>query len=126
MSLQITPWSYGPSIGASVALAGEISAVRLRAKSLGVSTAFAYFCSTIWLIIIPYLFNADQANLGGKIGFIFFGQALIMLAVLYFDVPETKGFSFEQLDELFENKVATRKFKTYFQDRSHGASEKVA
>ena len=33
--------------------------------------------------------------------------------ISYFFVPEMKGFSLEQLDHLYENKVSTRQFKGY-------------
>jgi SP family general alpha glucoside:H+ symporter-like MFS transporter len=113
VALQITPWSYGPVIGPSMAMAGEVSSARLRAKSLAIGTAFNYLASTVWTIVLPYLFNSDEANLGGKVGFIFFGMALLALVVLFYDAPETKGRSFGELDVLFDRKVGARKFKGY-------------
>lgn len=113
VALQITPWSYGPVIGPSMAIAGEVSSTRLRAKSLAIGTAFNYLSSTVWTIVLPYLFNSDQANLGGKVAFIFFGMALVALVVLFYDAPETKGRSFDELDILFEAKVSARKFEGY-------------
>jgi hypothetical protein len=50
-----------------MAIAGEVSAVRLRAKSMAIGFTFNYFF-TIWNVAIPYLYNTNEADLGGKIG----------------------------------------------------------
>lgn len=96
-----------------MAIAGEVSAVRLRAKSMAIGFTFNYFFSTVWNVAIPYLYNTDEANLGGKIGWIFAGMGVIALAVIYFEIPETKGRSFEELDEMFNENVGTRAFRRY-------------
>ncbi|KAK0654901.1 general substrate transporter [Cercophora newfieldiana] len=113
VALQFTSISYGPAVGASNAVAGEVSATRLRAKSLGIGSAFQAVAGTFWTIVMPYLFNQDQANLGGNIGWIFFGMGIIYLVLLYFDVPGTKGRSFEELDRMFEVGVSARKFEKF-------------
>jgi MFS family permease len=113
IALQFTSISYGPAVGASSAVAGEVSSTRLRAKSFGVGTGFQAIAGTVWTIIVPYLFNQDQANLGGNIGWIFFGMGLLMLAVIYFDVPGTKGRTFEELDIMFAKQLPAKRFEKY-------------
>ena len=113
VALQFTSISYGPAVGASSAVAGEVSSSRLRAKTLGIGTAFSAVASTVWTIVMPYLFNQDQANLGGNIGWIFFGMGLLMLLVMYLDVPGTKGRTFEELDLMFTKRVPARHFEAY-------------
>ncbi|KAK6218437.1 hypothetical protein QIS74_06317 [Colletotrichum tabaci] len=113
VALVFTSISYGPAVGASMAVAGEVSASKLRAKSLGIGVAFSSVVSTIWTIVLPYLFNVDQLNMGGHIGWIFFGMGILMLFVLYFDVPGTKGRTFEELDIMFELGISARKFEKY-------------
>ncbi|KAF6815882.1 maltose permease [Colletotrichum plurivorum] len=113
VSLIFTSVSYGPAVGASMAVAGEVSASKLRAKSLGIGVAFSSFVSTIWTIILPYLFNSDQLNMGGHIGWIFFVMGVLMLVVLYFDVPGTKGRTFEELDIMFELGISARRFEKH-------------
>ncbi|KAM0207309.1 hypothetical protein ACHAQD_012101 [Fusarium lateritium] len=105
--------SYGPAVGASMSVAGEVSSIKLRAKSLALGQAFSSIVSTIWQIILPYLFNRDQANMGGNIGWIFFAMAAIYLVVLFLDVPNTKGRTYEELDLMFEKKVPARQFGSY-------------
>ncbi|CAN8105271.1 unnamed protein product [Discula destructiva] len=113
VALQFTPLAYGPSAGGAMAVAGEISSSILRSKSMSIGISFQYFWSVVWLVALPYLFNSDQADLGGNIGWIFFGMGVIMIIVIYFDVPSTKGRSFAELDMMFEEKVPARKFATW-------------
>ena len=60
------------------------------------------FGSRLFNFVVPYLFNVDEANLGGKTGFFFTGLCLVGLAVIYFEIPEMKGRTYEELDEMFE------------------------
>ncbi|KAM0552371.1 hypothetical protein ACHAPJ_007931 [Fusarium lateritium] len=111
--------SYGPAVGASMSVAGEVSSIKLRAKSLALGQAFSSIASTIWQIILPYLFNRDQANMGGNISWIFFGMAAIYLVVVYFDVPNTKGRTYEELDLMFEKRVLARQFGSFEFESEH-------
>ena len=45
-----------------------------------------------------------------KSGFIFFGTALIGWLAMFFTVPEVKGRSYQDLDELFEAQTPSRQF----------------
>ncbi|KAI0123760.1 maltose permease [Xylariales sp. AK1849] len=67
-----------------------------------------------------YLINTDQANLGGKICFVFFAPSVLMSVYLYFCLLEMKGRSYAELEEMFQNRVLARKFKGYV---CHGARE---
>lgn len=96
-----------------MSIAGELFAVHLRAKSMAIGFTFNYFFSTVWNVAIPYLYNTDEASLGGKIGWIFAAMGLIALVITYPKVPETKGRSFEDLDEVFNENVRTREFRSY-------------
>ncbi|PYH89226.1 maltose permease Mal61 [Aspergillus ellipticus CBS 707.79] len=98
--LELSWFVYGPAIGPAMAIAGEISAIRLRAKSLAIGFTFNYFFSTVWNVAMPYLYNSNEADLGGLIGWIFAALGAISLVVLFFELPETRGRSFEELDEM--------------------------
>lgn len=74
-----------------------------------VSTAFSCLVSQV----MPYLINTDQANLGGKVCFVFFGLSVPMCVYLYFCLPELKGRNYAEVQEMFENRVPARKFKSY-------------
>jgi SP family general alpha glucoside:H+ symporter-like MFS transporter len=103
-----------------MAIAGEVSAARLRAKSLAIGFTFNYCFSTVMNVIMPYLFNQDQLDLGGKIGWIFAIMGFISIIIVFFDVPETKGRTFPELDAMFIERVPTRKFKTHHTNLQDG------
>lgn len=75
----------------------EISATKVRSKTIAVATAVQATLGIVMTVAIPYLVNPDQANARGKIGFFFGGLAAIGLAWSYFRVPETKGRTYEEV-----------------------------
>lgn len=50
---------------------------------------------------------------GGKYGYIWVGTSVIALVWYYFFIPELKGRSLEEIDELFENRVPTFEFNSF-------------
>ncbi|KAM0230813.1 hypothetical protein ACHAP5_011257 [Fusarium lateritium] len=111
--MQCLAFAYGPGVGSSLAVAGEVSASRLRAKSQGIAFSFQAITSTVWVIVLPYMFNKDQGNMGGHIGWVFFGMTVLMITAVYFDVPGTKGRTYHELDLMFEKKIPARHFESY-------------
>ncbi|KAF4964735.1 hypothetical protein FSARC_7334 [Fusarium sarcochroum] len=111
--MQFTCLAYGPAIGSSLAVAGEVSASRLRAKSQGIAFGFQAISSTVWVTVLPYMFNKDEGNMGGHIGWVYFGMTVLMMLAVYFDVPGTKGRTFHELDIMFEKKIPARHFEAY-------------
>jgi SP family general alpha glucoside:H+ symporter-like MFS transporter len=71
---------------------------------------------TMWSFTLPYLFNPNAANLQAKVAFLFGGTSILSCVYLFFCHPETKGRSFEEIDELFHKQVPARKFGSYVTD----------
>lgn len=63
--------------------------------------------------ITPILINPGNANLGGKVAFVFFGPSVCFSIYLYFCFPEMKGRSYLELGDMFQKGVPARKFKSY-------------
>ncbi|KAJ8112649.1 hypothetical protein OPT61_g5023 [Boeremia exigua] len=59
---------------------------------------------------IPYLLNEPYAGLGSRVGFIFGSTAVLALLFTVFCIPECKGKTLEEIDELFLEGVPLRKF----------------
>ncbi|KAF1967930.1 maltose permease MAL31 [Bimuria novae-zelandiae CBS 107.79] len=110
-------WWYNVTIGATAyTIVCEVATSRLRIKTIAIGLALQNALNTMWSFVLPYLFNPDKLNLGGKLGFIFGGLAVICLVYLWFYQPETAGRTYEELDEMFIKRVPARKFKEYRTD----------
>ncbi|KAH8894414.1 general substrate transporter [Thozetella sp. PMI_491] len=92
------------------AIAAETSATHLRAYSQGIAFAVNGFFQWLFAFFVPYLFNADAANLGGKAGFFFAGLSIVSWLIGFLEIPEMRGRSFIELDEMFAAQVPTRQF----------------
>lgn len=66
--------------------------------------------SCIWTFALPYAINPDQGNMGGKIAFVFGGTLVFSTVFIYFFIPETKGRTYIEIDELWARRVPARKF----------------
>jgi hypothetical protein len=97
--------------------AAEIPSMRLRAKSLGVGFVTNAFMTWAFSLCVPYMFNSDQGNLGGKIGFVFCGFCVIGFVLSWIEIPETKDISYARIDALFHARAPAQKFKAMSQDR---------
>ncbi|EXJ80113.1 hypothetical protein A1O1_08255 [Capronia coronata CBS 617.96] len=109
---------YQATLGAiGFAFGAEIPSLPLRSSSVSLM-GFSQMAG-VWVVsvVLPYLINPDAANLGAKLGFIFFGLSLPVCVLMYFYIPETKGLTFEELDYLFVSKTSCRKFQTVIKER---------
>ena len=88
----------------------EVGSAKLRSKTVGLGIACNSVAGMVFNIVIPYLVNPDEANLKGKVGFVFGGLGAIATVYAFFCTPETKGRTTDQLDALFENHIPVRKF----------------
>lgn len=92
------------------AISAETPTSRLRAPTQSLGTMMNGLSSCIWSFALPYAINPDQGNLGGKIAFVF-GSVLVFAAVwIYFFIPESKGRTYIELDELWAQGIPPRKF----------------
>ncbi|KAK2591329.1 hypothetical protein QQS21_010982 [Conoideocrella luteorostrata] len=91
----------------------EISATRMREKTIAISTAVQSAANIVTMIAMPYILNSDEANWGGKTGFLFGGISIGCFVWCLFRLPESAGRTYEELDILFQRRVPARKFKKY-------------
>ncbi|KAH7126513.1 maltose permease MAL61 [Dactylonectria estremocensis] len=106
-------------------VSAETSSMRLRTQSQAIAWVSNAFFSWLFNFFVPYLFDTDQADLGGKIGFFFSGLCCFGFLIIWFEIPEMKNRTYTELDELFANKVVTRKFQSYVCDSGHAIAEIV-
>ncbi|KAH7203009.1 general substrate transporter [Fusarium oxysporum] len=112
VSVLLTALTSNLSVGSAYPIvSAEIPSARLRAKALGFGFLVNAFMSWAFNLTVPYMFNADQGNLGGKIGFVFAATCVIGFALSWLEIPETRNISYAHIDYLFNKGTSTRNFK---------------
>ncbi|KAI0195435.1 general substrate transporter [Astrocystis sublimbata] len=112
--LAIYQFSYNAFVGdATYPTATELVSTRLRSWSVGSAISLGYLLAWLTSFFSPYFINPENLNWGAKYGYIWAGSNLACFLFFYIFLPETKGRTLEEIDELFDNRVPVRKFKTY-------------
>ncbi len=115
---------YFLTIGAmAFVILGETSSPTLRAKTVGLATATQAIFGIAMNFAIPYMVNPDEANLKGKVGFVFGGLAFVATVWSWFYIPELKGRTFNEINEMFIKLVTIRKMGLYVTDNSLSDNE---
>lgn len=108
-------FNFGYSLGwapAAHVLSAEIPNNRARDMTYRTASVLNISVQCAVATSMPYLLNAPYANLGSKVGFIFGSIAVLSLVFAFFVVPDCAGRSLEEIDWLFDNHIATRKFRS--------------
>ncbi|KAK2765069.1 hypothetical protein FQN54_008768 [Arachnomyces sp. PD_36] len=91
--------TWGPTAWVVI---GEIFPLPVRAKGVAMATASNWLWNCIIAVMTPYVVDPDKGNLGPKVFFIWGSTCTFCLLFAYFFVPETKGLSLEQVDQMLE------------------------
>ncbi|WVW86933.1 hypothetical protein I302_108989 [Kwoniella bestiolae CBS 10118] len=86
-------------------VASEIGGTQMRKKMLAWATFNDVIFAFIVTFCIPYLQDGPAIQLGAEVGYIFMGAAIIAFFWSIFFLPELRGRSLEEVDELFERKL---------------------
>jgi MFS transporter, SP family, general alpha glucoside:H+ symporter len=95
---------------ASWVIIGETSSIRLRPLTTGVGRGSYYAVNIPCIFLASYMLNIDEANLGGKCGYVWAGTALVCWIMAYIWLPEMKNRSYREIDILFNRHVPARKW----------------
>lgn len=91
-------------------MVSEAAALRVKEKTNLLACVISVLTTFVVSFTMPYLINERYANLGGKVGFIYGSTNFMMLVLTFFFIPELKGRSLEEVDQLFESGVPIRHF----------------
>lgn len=94
-------------------VSGELPAQNLRAYTAGLSTGAGFVFAWLTTFSAPYFINPAELNWGGKYGFVWFGSTIVVVAFIYFMVPEVQGRSLEEIEEMFDRRLPAKDFPTY-------------
>ncbi|KAJ5939547.1 hypothetical protein N7466_002681 [Penicillium verhagenii] len=92
-------------------IASETSTLRLRAKTQSVGFFVQFLTTWAFGFSVPYMYETNEGDMGGKIGFIFAFLSVVAWVVFYLEVPEMMNRTIAEIDELFERKTPTKEFK---------------
>ena len=99
-------------MNSSYIIVSETAALRVKEKTNLLACVISVLTTFVTSFTIPYLINAQYANLGGKVGFIYGAINIIMVVMVFFFIPELKGRTLEEVDQLFASGVPLRNFKS--------------
>ncbi|GAB1213198.1 hypothetical protein ATERTT37_002347 [Aspergillus terreus] len=105
---------YFMTVGAvAFVLLGEVSTPLLRAKTTALATAVQAVFGIAMNVAVPYMVTPDEANMKGKVGFVFGGCAAVATMASWVYIPELKGRTFEEIDIMFSSRVPPRHMRSY-------------
>jgi hypothetical protein len=99
----------------------EMATPKLRHHTMSYTVACAQTTAVITTLVVPQLTAADAANLGAKTYLVFAGCMAAIIVFYYFLMPETRGRTFAEIDEMYAAKIPMREWRSYetsFQMRS--------
>lgn len=105
-------------------IAVEMSPGVNRSKIMSVGTAAFWVIAFLVTFTLPYLYDADQADLGTKVGYVYAGGCCLSLAFVYFYIGETLGRSLEEINQMFDEDLPVMKWKSW-QSRRVAAGPEV-
>ncbi|KAI9900142.1 hypothetical protein N3K66_004404 [Trichothecium roseum] len=98
---------------ASYAVMGEASSLRLRSRTQALGGVASQVSTVVMSLILPYLFNPDAADLGGRTGFVYAGLCTVAVVLAFLWLPEMKGRSALEIDLMFQEGLPARRFRTW-------------
>lgn len=128
-------FGYNSCVGAaSYPVATELVSTRLRSWTVGTATSLGYFLAWLTAFCTPYFINPENMNWvslisshktspppnplsnisqGAKYGYIWAAANFLCVGFFFFCMPELKGRTLEEIDELFLNNVSVSNFPKY-------------
>ncbi|KAJ5936490.1 hypothetical protein N7454_005125 [Penicillium verhagenii] len=91
----------------------EMATTKLRHYVMSYTIACQGVTAVITTLVVPQLTSADAADLGAKTYLIFAGCMAAIIVYTYFLMPETRGRTFAEIDEMYAAKVPAWKWRSY-------------
>lgn len=106
-------------------IATETATGMNRQKIMALGTGAFWIVAWLVTFTLPYLFDAHQAGLGPQIGWIYGVGTLLAMGFVWGFIPETLGRSLEEINEMLEERVPTRKWKGHITRVSQAAPKET-
>ncbi|ROW01881.1 hypothetical protein VMCG_05570 [Cytospora schulzeri] len=107
-------FAYNAFVGdASYVVSTELVSTRLRSWSVGSAISLGYFFAWLTGFCSPYFINPSDLNWAAKYAYLWACSNFVCMIFFWLCMPELKGRTLEEVDELFAKKVPARRFKGY-------------
>jgi MFS family permease len=97
----------------SVLLPPEMATPKLRSYTMSYTIACAQTTAVITTFAVPQLTSADAANLGAKTYLVFAGCMACIVVYTFLVMPETRGRTYAEIDEMYDAKVPMWRWRRY-------------
>ncbi|KAJ9313712.1 hypothetical protein DTO271D3_6016 [Paecilomyces variotii] len=97
----------------SALMPSEIATPKLRNHTMAYTIACAQTTAVITTFAVPQFTSADAANLGAKTYLIFAGLMACIIVFAFFFMPETRGRTFAEIDEMYDANIPMWKWRKY-------------
>lgn len=91
-------------------MVSEAASTRIKEKTNLLACVISVLATFVTSFTIPYLIQPQYAGLGGKVGFVYGSICVVMAILAFFFIPELKGRSLEEVDQLFASNAPLRNF----------------
>jgi hypothetical protein len=95
----------------------------ITSSAIAFATAVDVLSAFVVTFSIPYILGSPGANLGAGVGWLLGGDSILCLIFAILFVPELKGRSLEEVDELFEANLWAWQFSSY---QTTGVGSRIA
>lgn len=92
-------------LSVSVLLPPEIAAPKLRIHTMAYTVTRAQTAAVIITFTVPQLTDASAVGLGAKTYLVFAGCMTCVIAWSFFLMPEIKGRTYAEIDEMYDKKI---------------------
>ena len=89
----------------------EVPTARLREPTVSWTLFWSYVTAIVTTFAVPQL-TGGNVNLGAKTDFIFGGCMIITLVLTYWYLPETRGRSMVEIDEMYRLDIPPRRWRS--------------
>lgn len=100
--------SWAPT---SYTILSEAASSKVKEKTNDLAVSVSVLTTFVVSFTLPYLLNAPYAALGARVGYIYGSLCVVAVVVTWFCIPEMKGRTLEEVDELFESGIPMWKWR---------------
>ncbi|SPO32349.1 related to monosaccharide transporter [Ustilago trichophora] len=97
----------------SLLMPSELPTQRLRNYTMSYAIGWGQATAVITTLALPQITASDAGNLAAKAYLIFGGCMLVITVLAFFLLPETRGKTFFEIDQLYANRVPAWRWSKY-------------